>query len=88
MESFISLISFKLPSFNESPLPHTPSDASSDIQIYLLEEKMLIKVYIYIYYAKGFMSLNLHAKAMRYILLPSFCKYENCISELDNECDF
>ena len=47
MESFTSLISFKLISFNESPLPHTPSDASSDILMYLLEEKMLIKVYIY-----------------------------------------
>ena len=34
------------------------------------------------------MSLNLHAKAMRYILLPSFCKYENWILELDNEVSF
>ena len=62
------------------------------IQMCLLEEKMLKKSVHLLrarhYYAKGFMSLNLHAKAMRYILLPSFCKCGNWISELDNECEF
>lgn len=47
MENFTSIISFKLILLNESPLPHTPSDDSSDIQMYLLEEKMIIKMYIY-----------------------------------------
>ena len=78
MESFTSIISFKLISLNESPLPHTPSDDSSNIQLYLPEEKMVIKMYIYsvpgIIMLRAFCHLILILRAMRYILLPPFYK--------------